>query len=68
MTPARRLKTFTSLWAMMPHDDSGKILPYDRICAMVAEAGYDGMAIDLGPAMSRRRTRSAAHGAHGLTP
>ena len=45
---SRQLKTYTSLWAMMPHDDSGTILPYDRICERVAGAGYDGMAIDLG--------------------
>ena len=45
---ARRLQTYTSLWAMMPHDDSGETLSYDAICEMVASAGYDGMAIDLG--------------------
>lgn len=33
---------------MMPHDQSGVILPFDQICEMVASAGYDGMAIDLG--------------------
>ena len=44
---ARRLQTYTSLWAMMPHDDSGETLPYDAICEMVVGAGYDGMAIDL---------------------
>lgn len=35
---------------MQPHDQTGDILPYDRICAMVAEAGYSGLAIDLGAA------------------
>ena len=44
----RHLKFYTSLWAMMPHDQSGIILPFDQICEMVASAGYDGMAIDLG--------------------
>ena len=44
----RRLRTYTSLWAMMPHDASGEILYYDAICEKVAGAGYDGMAIDLG--------------------
>ena len=44
----RRLRTYTSLWAMMPHDASGEILSYDAICEKVAGAGYDGMAIDLG--------------------
>ena len=33
---------------MMPHDQSGIILPFDQLCEMVASAGYDGMAIDLG--------------------
>ena len=44
----RQLKTYTSLWAMMPYDASGTILPLDAICEKVAAAGYDGMAIDLG--------------------
>ena len=38
------LKTFTSLWAMQPHDQTGIKLPYEQVCEMVAEAGYD---IDL---------------------
>lgn len=44
----RDIKFYTSLWAMMPHDQTGVILPYDQICQKVAGAGYDGMAIDLG--------------------
>ncbi|RLJ41113.1 hypothetical protein BCF46_2901 [Litoreibacter meonggei] len=44
----RRLQTYTSLWAMQPHDQSGVKLPYDQVCEMVAGAGFDGMAIDLG--------------------
>ncbi|WP_394197557.1 sugar phosphate isomerase/epimerase family protein [Litoreibacter albidus] len=44
----RRLQTYTSLWAMQPHDPSGVKLPYDQVCEMVAGAGFDGMAIDLG--------------------
>ena len=44
----RRLKVYTSLWAMQPHDQSGIKLPYDQVCEMVAGAGFDGMAIDLG--------------------
>ena len=44
----RRLKVYTSLWAMQPHDQSGVKLPYDQVCEMVASAGFDGMAIDLG--------------------
>ncbi len=44
----RQLKVYTSLWAMQPHDQTGIKLPFDQVCAMVAEAGFDGMAIDLG--------------------
>lgn len=44
----RRLQVYTSLWAMQPHDQTGVKLPYDQVCEMVAAAGFDGMAIDLG--------------------
>ncbi|WP_372836498.1 sugar phosphate isomerase/epimerase family protein [Puniceibacterium confluentis] len=44
----RRLQVFQSLWAMQPHDASGQALPLDRVAGMVAEAGYAGLAIDLG--------------------
>jgi hypothetical protein len=47
---ARQLKVFQSLWAMQPHDQSGVVLPFDRVCGMVADAGYAGLAIDLGAA------------------
>ena len=59
---ARRLQTYTSLWAMMPHDDSGETLSYDAICEMVAGAGYDGMAIDLGAGdVAQARDRELRH-------
>jgi len=45
---SQSLKTFTSLWAMQPHDETGVKLPYEEVCGMVSSAGYDGMAIDLG--------------------
>jgi hypothetical protein len=44
----RKLKVYTSLWAMQPHDQGGIKLPFDQVCEMVAGAGFDGMAIDLG--------------------
>ena len=44
----RSLKVYTSLWAMQPHDPTGVKLPFDQVCEMVAAAGFDGMAIDLG--------------------
>lgn len=65
----RRLKTYTSLWAMQPHDQTGVMLPYAQVCEMVAAAGFDGLAIDLGAA-----DVDAAHKvrpyleAFGLTP
>ncbi|MFK7870911.1 MAG: sugar phosphate isomerase/epimerase family protein [Roseobacter sp.] len=46
----RRLQVFQSLWSMQPHDASGDILPLDRIAGIVADAGYAGLAIDLGAA------------------
>ena len=46
----RDLKIFTSLWAMQPHDRTGEVLPYGRVCGMVRDAGFDGLAIDLGAA------------------
>lgn len=46
----RNLKVFQSLWSMQPHDQSGEMLAYDRVCGMVRDAGYDGLAIDLGAA------------------
>lgn len=46
----RRLQVYQSLWSMQPHDASGDILPLDRVVGMVADAGYAGLAIDLGAA------------------
>ena len=66
---ARRLHTYTSLWAMMPHDDSGETLPYDAICEMVAGAGYYGMAIDLGAGDVAQAREVRPHmERNGLTP
>ena len=65
----RRLQVYTSLWAMQPHDQTGVKLPYDQVCAMVAEAGFDGMAIDLGASDVAVAHAVRPHmEAHGLTP
>ena len=65
----RQLKTYTSLWSMMPHDASGDILPYDAICEKVAVAGYDGMAIDLGAGdVAQARAVRPHMEKNGLTP
>ena len=65
----QRLKTYTSLWAMQPHDQTGVKLPYDRVCEMVANAGYDGMAIDLGAGDVEQAHEVRPHmERHGLTP
>lgn len=65
----RNLKLYTSLWAMQPHDQTGVKLPYDQICEMVAGAGYDGMAIDLGASDVATAHAVRPHmEANGLTP
>jgi len=65
----RQLKTFQSLWSMQPHDQTGEILPYDRVCGMVRDAGYDGLAIDLGAADVATAYEVRPHmDREGLTP
>ena len=65
----QRLKTYTSLWAMQPHDQTGTKLPYDQVCEMVANAGYNGMAIDLGAGDVAQAHEVRPHmDRHGLTP
>lgn len=65
----RQLKTYTSLWAMQPHDQSGVKLPLEQVCEMVAAAGFDGMAIDLGASDVAVAHEVRPHmDAYGLTP
>ncbi len=65
----RSIKFYTSLWAMMPHDQTGTIHPYDKICDMVAGAGYDGMALDLGAGDVAQAREVQPHMTRvGLTP
>ncbi|KMK65713.1 sugar phosphate isomerase/epimerase [Puniceibacterium sp. IMCC21224] len=65
----RRLRIFQSLWAMQPHDQSGEMLPLDRVAGMVADAGYAGLAIDLGAADIEVAHAVRPHLAReGLTP
>ena len=67
--PKRNLRLYTSLWAMRPHDQSGKILSYEHICEKVAAAGYDGLAIDLGAGdVAQARLVYPLMGKVGLTP
>jgi hypothetical protein len=69
MADARNLKMYTSLWAMQPHDQTGVKLPFDAVCEMVAGAGYDGMAIDLGASDVATAHAVRPHmEANGLTP
>ena len=66
---SQSLKTYTSLWAMQPHDQTGIKLPYDAVCEMVSSAGYDGMAIDLGAGDVAQAHEVRPHmERHGLTP
>ena len=44
----QRLQIYTSLWAMKPHDNTGKILSHEDICLKVKDAGFSGLALDLG--------------------
>ena len=54
---------------MQPHDQTGVKLPYDQVCAMVAGAGFDGMAIDLGASDVAVAHEVRPHmEANGLTP
>ena len=65
----RQLKVYTSLWAMQPHDQTGVKLPLDQVCEMVAEAGFEGMAIDLGASDVAVAHAVRPHmEANGLTP
>lgn len=65
----RNLHLYTSLWAMQPHDPTGVKLPYDQVCEMVAEAGFHGMAIDLGASDVATAHAVRPHmEANGLTP
>ncbi|MEM9146462.1 MAG: TIM barrel protein [Pseudomonadota bacterium] len=65
----RRLRVFQSLWAMQPHDQTGERLPLDRIAGRVAEAGYHGLAIDLGAADVETARAIRPHlEREGLTP
>ncbi|MEM9735722.1 MAG: sugar phosphate isomerase/epimerase [Pseudomonadota bacterium] len=45
-----RLEIYQSLWAMQPHGPDWVKVPIEQAFEMVAEAGFDGMAIDLGAA------------------
>ena len=66
---ARELSVYTSLWAMQPHDQTGVTLPDAEIAAMVAAAGYKGMALDLGAAdVSVARAMQPHLAREGLTP
>lgn len=63
------LKVYQSLWSMQPHDQTGVKLPLDQVCEMVAEAGFDGLAIDLGASdVATAREVLPFIQANGLTP
>lgn len=63
------LKVYTSAWAMKPHDQTGVTLSDQDIAAMVADAGYAGLALDLGAAdVSAARAMAPHLARNGLTP
>ncbi len=54
---------------MQPHDQSGDILSLEDVCAKVAGAGFDGLAIDLGASDVATAHAVRPHlEANGLTP
>lgn len=55
----QKLEIYQSLWSMQPHAPDGVKVPISQAFEMVADAGYDGMAIDLGASdiESMRKTR-----------
>jgi hypothetical protein len=54
---------------MQPHDQTGVKLPHAQVCEMVAQAGFDGMAIDLGASDVAVAHAVRPHmEANGLTP
>ncbi|MEL6701039.1 MAG: sugar phosphate isomerase/epimerase, partial [Pseudomonadota bacterium] len=64
-----QLHIYTSAWAMKPHDDTGTILDDGAIAEMVADAGYAGLALDLGAAdVAAARAMQPHLERHGLTP
>lgn len=65
----RSLHVYQSLWAMQPHDASGERLALGAVCDKVAEAGFHGLAIDLGAADVEVAHRIRPHLERtGLTP
>jgi len=65
----QELHVYTSAWAMKPHDQTGVVLPDAEIAAMVADAGYKGLALDLGAAdVADARAMEPHLVRHGLTP
>ncbi|MEM9045781.1 MAG: sugar phosphate isomerase/epimerase, partial [Pseudomonadota bacterium] len=63
----QRLEIYQSLWAMQPHAPDGVKIPVEQAFEMVAGAGYDGMAIDLGAAdMESMQATRPLFERHGL--
>jgi hypothetical protein len=62
----QKLEIYQSLWSMQPHGPDGVKVPVEEAFEMVAAAGYDGMAIDLGASdietMRKTRPLFARHG------
>src|SRR5205823_211563 len=63
----QRLEVFQSLWAMELRRPDGKERTPEEAFAMVAEAGFDGMAIDFGVTdMAAARKMQPLFAKHGL--
>ena len=61
------LEIFQSLWAMQPHGPDGVKIPVEQAFEMVADAGFDGIAIDLGASdMESMQATRPLFDRHGL--
>jgi hypothetical protein len=67
---AQKLEVFQSIWAMERRRPDGQEWSMPRKFAMVAEAGYDGMSIDMAsrdiPTVEEAKPLLADHGLHNI--
>lgn len=63
----QKLEVYQSLWAMQPHLPDGIKMPVEEAFELVADAGFDGMAIDLGASdMASMQATKPLFERHGL--
>lgn len=63
-----RLEVMQSLWAMRPYGPNGETADLETAIAMIAAAGFDGVAVELGAQTPEEALECAPHIAeHGLS-